>query len=256
MQRDEDGMKTKKSEAEKETSELKAETLADRVFGLLSEAIIKAELLPGSKISEPEIARRYGVSRGPLREAIRRLQERKLVTRTPHFGARVVSLSPATLAEIFTVREALEGIATREAATNITQEEVEYLRSLLRSHEPQFAKSDTASYSQGSADEDFHFAIARFSRNGLLISLLCNEYYQLIRLYRSQHKSVTGRAKRAFVEHCRIVDALADGDAELAELLMRRHVAAARKGIEDQMAKLGEKPAAPPRSKRKAKREA
>jgi DNA-binding GntR family transcriptional regulator len=58
------------------------------------------------------------------------------------------------------------------------------------------------------------------------------------------------------VEHCRIVDALADGDAELAELLMRRHVTAARKGLEDQMAKLGEKPADQPRSKRKAKQEA
>src|ERR1700738_2025119 len=115
-------MKTEKSEAEKETSELKAETLADRAFGLLSEATIKPDPLPGSKSSEPEIARRYGVSRGPLREAIRRLQERKLVTRTPHFGARVVSLSPATLAEIFTVRAALEGIAARDAATNITRE--------------------------------------------------------------------------------------------------------------------------------------
>lgn len=215
--------------------EVADETLADRVFGLLSEAIIKGELRPGAKISEPEIARRYGVSRGPLREALRRLQERKLVTRAPHLGARVVELSPATLAEIFTVREALEGIAAREAALRITPDEVEYLRALLRSHEPQFATSDTASYSQGSADEDFHFAIARFSRNSMLISLLCDDYYQLIRLYRSQHKSVAGRAKRAFVEHCRIADALADGDPELAELLMRRHVSAARRSMESRL---------------------
>jgi DNA-binding GntR family transcriptional regulator len=194
-------MKTKKSEAEKETSELKAETLADRVFGLLSEAIIKAELLPGSKISEPEIARRYGVSRGPLREAIRRLQERKLVTRTPHFGARVASLSPATMAEIFTVREALEGIAAREAAMHITLEEVEYLRSLLRSHEPQFANSDTASYSQGSADQDFHFAIARFSRNELLISLLCDEYYQLIPIAAQERNRAREASLRGALPH-------------------------------------------------------
>ncbi|MFK8254134.1 GntR family transcriptional regulator [Ancylobacter terrae] len=213
-----------------------AETLADRMFAVLSEAIIGGALRPGAKISEPELARRYGVSRGPLREAIRRLQERRLVTRVPHVGARVVALSPATLAEIFTVREALEGIAAREAALRIQPEEVDYLRALLRSHAPQFATSDTASYSQGSADQDFHFAIARFSRSELLISLLCSQYYQLIRLYRSQHRSVAGRARRAFVEHGRIVEALADRDAELAEALMRRHVAAARKGMEDAMA--------------------
>lgn len=244
------------SAAGPDDGDIQDETLADRMFGLLSEAIVSGELPPGSKISEPEIARRYGVSRGPLREAIRRLQERKLVTRTPHFGARVATLSPATLAEIFTVREALEGIAAREAALRITPDEVAYLRSLLRSHEPQFANSETASYSQGSADEDFHFAIARFSRNALLISLLCDQYYQLIRLYRSQHKSVSGRARRAFVEHCRIVDALADGDPELCELLMRRHVAAARRGMEDQMARLKEAPSMPRPAGRKAKLEA
>ncbi|MFK8250618.1 GntR family transcriptional regulator [Ancylobacter terrae] len=232
-------------------AEAQEATLADRMFAVISEAIVRGELKPGAKISEPELARRYGISRGPLREAMHRLQERRLVTRTPHFGARVVELSPATLAEIFTVREALEGMAAREAARRITDPEIEHLRGLLRAHEAQFADAGTDSYAQGASDEDFHFAIARFSRNELLISLLCGEYYQLIRLYRSQHKSVAGRARRAFIEHGRIVEALADRDPDLAEMLMRRHVVAARQGMEEAMARSAQ--AAPARGARGAR---
>lgn len=222
------------------------ETIAHRVFYQLSEAILSGELPPGSKIREPELARKLGISRGPLREAIRRLQERKLVTSSPRLGARVVVLTPALLREIFIVREALEGIAAREAAKTITDEEIANLRALLKAHEKQFSEGNSPIYMQGLADADFHFAIVRCTRNQTLITLLCDEYYQLIRLYRQQHRLVSGRARRAFVEHCRILDALADRDADLAELLMRRHVAASRAGMEQSMRELEarqEKPA-------------
>ena len=68
-------------------------TLADRVFGQIQNAIVKGELRAGSKISESELAARYGVSRGPLREALNRLESRQLLVRTPHVGMRVASLS-------------------------------------------------------------------------------------------------------------------------------------------------------------------
>lgn len=211
------------------------ETMADRAFRAISDAILSGELPPGAKISEPELARRLGTSRGPLREAMRRLQERRLVTSSPRQGSRVVELTAAVLSEIFTVREALEGIAAREAAKTITDDEIATLRALLRSHEAQLDSGNNAVYAQGSADADFHFAIARCSRNQTLISLLCDEYYQLIRLYRQQHQLVSGRARRAFVEHGRILDALADRDPDLAELMMRRHVAASRLSMEQSL---------------------
>ncbi len=231
-------------------------TLADKMFELLTEEIVSGALPPGSKISEPELARRHGVSRGPLREALRRLQERKLVTRSPRFGARVAEMSAETFAEIFTIREALECIAAREAAIHITKEEVAHLRSLVLAREGQLAASDTALYPQGPEDEDFHFAIARFSRNRLLISLLCDEYYQLLRLYRLRHGGEARRARRALVEHSRLVDALADGDGELAELLMRRHITATRKSMEEHVVAGQEAAAAiakKPRARRRAK---
>ena len=68
-------------------------TTADRILNQLSDAILRGELGPGEKLSEPELARQLGTSRAPLREAIRRLEERKLVTRAPHVGARVMSLA-------------------------------------------------------------------------------------------------------------------------------------------------------------------
>lgn len=208
---------------------------SDRVFDQLSEAIVAGELLPGAKISEPDLAIRFGVSRAPLREAIRRLEERKLVSRVAHQGARVAVLSAARISEIYMVREALEGVAAREAAHRMSHEDVGQLRALLSSHEHSFGGDDDT-YRMGSADEDFHFRIIRASGNATLIALLLGEYYALIRMFRRQHRQVAGRARRALVEHHRITDALADRDAELAEFLMRRHIAAARTGIEQALA--------------------
>ena len=90
-------------------------TLAEQVYRRLSAAIPAGELAPGSKISEHALARHYGVSRGPLREALHRLQERKLITRSANQGPRIVTPSTEVLSELFVVREALEGMAARLA---------------------------------------------------------------------------------------------------------------------------------------------
>ena len=87
------------------------ETLAEHIFRKIQSAIVKGEIAPGSKISEPELARIHGVSRGPLREALHRLEGQKLLVRVPHAGARVVSLSPKELAELYEIRESLEGLS-------------------------------------------------------------------------------------------------------------------------------------------------
>ena len=92
-------------------------TLADNLRKELISAIVEGEIPQGSKISEAELAKRYGVSRGPLREAIRDLEGLRLVDRKPHAGVRVVTLNCEEMKEIFTLREALEGMAARLAAT-------------------------------------------------------------------------------------------------------------------------------------------
>jgi DNA-binding GntR family transcriptional regulator len=205
--------------------------LTDQLFEQLSEAIVKGTFGPGTKLSEPRLAAHYGVSRGPLREAIRRLEERKLVTRAPRQGVRVVVPTPDNALELFTIREVLEGLAAREAARNASDADIEGLRQMLETHREALLKADAMIYWQDTANSDFHFTVARLSRNQHLFDLLCGEYYTLFRLYRMQHRIVPGRARRALVEHERIVDAIADRDPELAELLMRRHIASARNGL-------------------------
>lgn len=213
-------------------SRARSATLADSLFDQLREAVVEGRILPGSKISEPELARSYGVSRGPLREAIGRLEACGLVTRKPNVGARVVSLSATELIDIFNVREALEGMAARLAAERVTEEELAAMRDLLERHREQVTGEAGQTYFQQEGDLDFHFRIVQSSRNARLIELLCNDLYYLLRMYRYQFGMASKRGPRALEEHAQIVDAIADGDAESAELLMRRHIRASRRNVE------------------------
>ena len=207
-------------------------TLADRVFAQIQDAIVKGELTAGAKISEAELTTRYGVSRGPLREALRRLEARKLLTRIPHVGVRVVALSIDELLQIYQVREMLEGMAARLAAVHVTPEEVQGLKALLQRHEQQSELQAGTGYYQEEGDFDFHYRIVKASRNDVLIQMLCGELYHRVRLYRYQFSATEGRPHKAFSEHHRIIEAIEARDAELAEFLMRRHISSSRQNIE------------------------
>ncbi|GEK74387.1 MULTISPECIES: GntR family transcriptional regulator [Halomonas] len=211
-------------------------TLAERVFQQLQDAIVRGELPPGSKITEPGLSRAYGISRGPLREAMRRLEAHRLIERVPHVGARVVKLSIQELLELFDVREALESMAARIAAEHMTPEEIAGLREVLALHERQSDLSRGEAYYQREGDLDFHYRIVQGSHNRMLMGMLCDDLYYLVRLYRTQFSASGSRPQRAFVEHHRIVDAIEAGDAELAELLMRRHVSASRENVVERYA--------------------
>lgn len=207
-------------------------TLADRVCEQIVDAIVMGDIAPGHKISEPELARTYGISRGPLREAIRRLEGYRLVERTPHVGARVVNLSAKELIEIYLVREALEGMACRLAAQFMPQDEIYALRDLLDEHERGVEELDGQSYFQKEGDLDFHHRIVKGSKNEKLLEVLGGELYHLVRMYRYKFSVSSSRPKRALKEHRQIIDAIESRDPELAEMLMRRHIGAARKNIE------------------------
>ncbi len=213
-----------------------ATTLAEQVLEALQNAIVTGDLKPGDKIREPELARRFGTSRGPLRDALRRLEARHLVTNTPNAGARVVSLSPAKLVELYQVREALEGMTCRLAAANMSDDEIAELTALLDRHEAEVQRREGAEYFQQEGDLDFHYRIADGCRNELLRSALCEDHYQLMRLYRHKFSSRAGRPRRALAEHRMILDAIRERDGELAELLMRRHIRNARLSFERHLA--------------------
>ncbi len=215
------------------TMDLSSLSLTDRVFEQLQAAIIKGEIPQGSKISEPELAKTYGISRGTLREALSRLEERHLLVRSPHLGARVITLSFEELVDIYQVREALGGMACGLAAQKMTDEEIAGLRALLADHEKSIEEDQGLSYYQKEGEFDFHYRILQGSRNSKILTVLEGGLYQLIRMYRYQFSTASPRPYQALKEHRRIVDALEERDSELADLLMRRHIGTARKSVEE-----------------------
>lgn len=212
-----------------------AATLSDGAFQRLQAAIVKGEIPPGTRISEQFLSTTFGISRGPLREAIRRLEGRRLVVRIPHAGVRVVSLSYEELIELYHVREALEGMACRLAAQNMSDEEIANLRDILDTHERHAGLQANQSYYQQEGDLDIHFVIIQGSKNKTLSDMLCGDLYHLVRMYRYKFSSTPKRPQKAFAEHHRIIEAIADRDGELAEMLMRRHISASRRNIERRM---------------------
>jgi DNA-binding GntR family transcriptional regulator len=202
-------------------------TLAEQLFHRLTDAILQGELPLGSKISEPVLAQRYGVSRGPLREALHRLQERHLISRAPNQGPRVVEATPEMLQAIYGVREVLEGLAAREAALRMSNADIAALAEGVRRHAAEVAGLQPGVHNAlGAAERDFHFRIARASGNPILTDLLCTQFHPLLRLYRSRADNLALRS-RALVEHQRILAAIEDRDAEMAEMTMRRHIRSA-----------------------------
>jgi len=212
-----------------------ATTIADQVFAEVRQAIVEGRIPQGSKISEPELARQYGISRGPLREAMRRLESSGLVSRRANVGARVITLSSDQLLEIYHVREALEGMAARLAAQRMSEPEIAALQALVAEHRRQVGVARGRIRFQREGDLDFHYCIVRGSHNRRLISLLCNDLYHLVRMYRCQFGTTRPRASEAQREHDQIADAIAGRDGELAELLMRRHIRTSRRYVETRL---------------------
>lgn len=209
-------------------------TLADRVFYALQDDIVLGRIAPGSKLGEAELAKRFGISRGPLREAIRRLESRKLLERIPHVGCRVANLSLDELIEVYQVRELLEGEAARLAATAMSEHEIAQLQEVLVAHEQQQDLQAGEAYFQHEGDLDFHYQIIQGSHNKTLANLLIGELYYLVRMYRYRASQTADRPQRALHEHRAIADAIAQRDGEMAALLMRRHLARARTNLEQQ----------------------
>ena len=207
-------------------------TLADGAFENLQTAIVKGEIPAGQKISEADLSARFGYGRGPLREALHRLEGRGLIVRKAHSGAKVVTLSFTELIDLYETREALEGMACGLAAQRMTQAEIDDLKRLLEAHAKDVESKQGAAYYQQEGDFDFHYRIISGSKNARLSNMLTGELYHLLRLYRYRSSTFSGRPEKAVRQHWHIIDALQERDSQLAEMLMRRHISAARKDIE------------------------
>lgn len=198
-------------------------TLAEQAFESIFGLILSGELPLGGVVNEANLAQRFNISRGPVREAVQRLQGLRLVTREPFMRARVVSLSSLDVVEIFELRQAVEGMACRLAARKMPDEEIEALMAdLEHSRHPDAAARDIF---------DLHMAIARGCRNARIEQLLCADLYYLLRIYRRKSGAAPGRRGQAFDEHWQILRALKSRDPALAESLMRSHIERATRSL-------------------------
>ena len=202
----------------------KRPSLSDQALERILEAIVKGHLKSGDRVQEAVLARQLGISRGPLREAIRRLEGRRLLVRIPHIGVKVAEISDQQAYDMFMIREALEGVACRLAAVRMTDAQIDELEDLLSMHSQQPDVSSGHGYYQDSGDHDFHFKIITGSQSQRLQEMLLGELYEFLRIFRYRSSVKPGRTAQAHFEHQNVVAAIRKRDPELAEMMMRQHL--------------------------------
>jgi len=205
-------------------------TLSGELTDTLRDAIITGDIKQGSKLSETQLAKELDVSRGPLREAIRRLEGMNLIHHIPQQGARVVTMSSELILQIYDAREALESKAVALAAINMESPDIDELHRILDT-QARHVKDSTDAAIPAESDYAFHEAVIRGSRNQVIEHALLHELYNLIKMYRYQNEAARNSSTNSLIEHRQIVYAIEQRDAVLAETTMRQHIVHARNRI-------------------------
>ena len=206
--------------------------LSDQVVELIRKMISSGALGPGFRVNEVDIANRLGISRGPVREAVRKLVSTGLLVQEKNAGSKVFSPDKNFIHELFDVREALESLSARLAAHLMDDEEKASLVRALDFHEELMGKSETPNYQHGGVDWDFHLLIMKGSRNQLIWRICGIELGDVFALLRAQHSSGgASRGRQALLEHRWVADAISSGNGDLAAALMAQHIRASRDNL-------------------------
>ena len=195
--------------------------LREVVCESLRDAIRRGVLKPGDRIMEIQLAEELGVSRTPVREAIRKLELEGYVIMMPRRGTYVASMSIRDINEIFEIRTALDSLSYGLAAERITEEEREQLQRLLVVIGGHIEDNDMEKIVD--ADIEFHDMLYRAARNERLVSVISNLRDQLTR-FRTLSMSYPGRLQATLEEHKAIVDAISRGDVKAARKAAERHM--------------------------------
>lgn len=193
---------------------------ADRIYVSLSDEIVSGQLGPGTHLNELELAERFGVSRTPVREAIRQLATADLVVTEPRRGAFVAKIPLQRLLQMFETMAELEGLCARLAARRMTIEEKMELRRVHESYEKYVGRADPTKYFEASLE--FHRLIFAGTRNEVLAEIAGSLFDRLIPYRRRQMQS-GGRSAQSFAEHGNVLEAIRAGDEVTADRLFRAH---------------------------------
>jgi len=196
--------------------------LREIVFESIREAIINGTLKQGERLMETQLAEELGVSRTPVREAIRKLELEGLVAMLPRKGAYVAGIMPKDAADILEIRAALEGLAAKLAAERITDEEIEELADDTAKIEESINKGDVEKAVE--YDNKFHGSLVGASRNTRLASMVSNLQEQVQRFRIMLTSTSKNVMLKSLNDHKRIVEALSRRDRFLAQSLAKEHV--------------------------------
>jgi DNA-binding GntR family transcriptional regulator len=197
--------------------EIQHQDLSYEIYKRLKSMILSSELKDGAKLKQEQIATLFGVSRMPLHRAFQMLENEMLIESVPRRGHFVTKVGIDQLIDSFECREALEGIAARRAARNITRDQLIYMKSLFE----KFVGTDKISVPDYlESDQEFHYMIMKASGNKVIARLefLGNN---TIRTFRG---GMLRPPQESLPEHMAIIAAFEKGDGELAEKLVREHI--------------------------------
>jgi DNA-binding GntR family transcriptional regulator len=195
------------------------QSLNDQVREALREAIVGGHYKPGERLVEAKIAKRFGVSRNPVREALKALGNEGIVTIAPRRGAVVAELSDSEAADVVELRAALEGFSARLAARRLHRDAGERLTSVLRAGDEAAARGETEALPE--LNDVFHAELADASSNLVLAGIMRTLRAKTHWLFSSVTQE---RAVTSWGEHAAILRAILDRDEEMAALLASRHV--------------------------------
>ena len=207
--------------------------LRDVVFDTLRKAILSGQLKPGERLMEVHLASRLGVSRTPIREAIRKLELEGLVVMIPRKGAEVAKISEKSLKDVLEVRRALDILIAELACERITDEQIQNLKTAAETFEnatKDAASSDKDATKLAKADIAFHDIIIEATGNSRLKSLVNNLAEQMYR-YRFVYLRDVSIHKNLIDEHQKIFDAISRHDAKKAAQIAKIHIDNQEKSI-------------------------
>ena len=213
----------------------KTTSLADQVFERLENDIIQGVYSRGEILTELRLADELGVSRTPIREALRRLEQERLIESAGK-GSLVLGITETDLLDIMTIRERVEGVAAYYAAQNITPEGIKELSDIVDLQEFYFSRKDAAHLHQ--VDDRFHDAICQLSSRNVLIDTLL-PLLRKTRRYRKLSLENWDRTSNTKQEHYAIYQAIVSGNAPLAEELTAKHISNAKAHMMKGMKKNG-----------------
>ena len=213
--------------------EHKTYSLADQVFERLEQEILCGKYPRGEVLTEARLCSELGVSRTPIREALRRLQQEHIVEESGK-GTVVLGITRDDLLDIMEVRLRIEGMAAARAAMRITEEELRALRETVELQEFYLHKKDSEQIK--SMDSQFHTLIYRYSGSTVFYDTL-TPLHKKVQRYRKAAVENAGRAEESVKEHRAVLEAIAAHDAAAAERLMLQHTRNAKKNIEKTITK-------------------